>query len=60
MRRALKRHMQTVGRSHRASAFSFDYAHIAELERIKADGVSDKAEADIDALIERFKAALED
>lgn len=33
---------------------------IAELERIKADGVSDKAEADINALIERFKAALED
>lgn len=33
---------------------------IAELERIKADGVSDKAETDINALIERFKAALED
>lgn len=33
---------------------------IAELERIKADGVSDKAAADIDALIDRFKAALED
>lgn len=33
---------------------------IADLERIKAAGVSLEAEAEIDRLLERFQASLED